>query len=114
MVSISRGGMQVCEVRLQPFATPDYSPHGGPRDVIFSWQAPATETLLPSQRRSQSHWLAARSGANSFVASIGRRPKELFTHCEKFLTVGESAWHWPLRKTILDTGDLIYLAVGKY
>ena len=33
-----------------------------------------------------------------FFASIGRGFKEMFAQCEKFLTVGESAWHWPLRK----------------
>ena len=33
-----------------------------------------------------------------FLAPIVIRLKRIFAHCEKFLTVGESAWHWPLRK----------------
>ena len=38
-------------------------------------------------------------GLKCFFGSIGRRLKEFWAQCEKFLTVGESAWHWPLRKT---------------
>ena len=40
----------------------------------------------------------ASTGEKCLFASIGRRLKSCFAHCEKFLTVGESAWHWPLRK----------------
>ena len=31
--------------------------------------------------------------------------KEILRHCETFLTVGESAWHWPLREQFLTVGD---------
>ena len=34
-------------------------------------------------------------------ASLVIRPKRAFMPCERFPTVGESAWHWPLRRTSL-------------
>ena len=33
-----------------------------------------------------------------FLASIGRGPKRILRRRETFLTVGESAWNWPLRE----------------
>ena len=46
---------------------------------------------------------ASRAALGLFVEVLSgirrrrRRPEEIFDHCENFLTVGESDWHWPLR-----------------
>ena len=55
----------------------------------------------PNANRGQPHmWLRPHVRCmKCFFGSIGRRLKVFFAQCEKFLTVGESAWHWPLRKT---------------
>ena len=41
---------------------------------------------------------------SAFFASIIRL-KRILRHYENFLTVGESAWHWPLRKQFLTVGN---------
>ena len=55
-----------------------------------------TRALLGSRLLGQK--MGSEGSRKCFCASIAIRLKAIFAHCEKFLTVGESVWHWPLRK----------------
>ena len=77
------------QLAQQPAALPSSTPCGERKRAPTPVNTQAEEKCTRANPHAQK----------CFFGSIVIRPKEILRHCKTFLTVGESPWRWPLRKT---------------